>query len=144
MLITSRGTGRWVIPKGNPIRGLRPHLAAAREAFEEAGITGVTAAAPIGSFRYRKVLRDGRARAARVAVYPLAVHDRSLQWPEQDQRHSRWFTLAAAADAVDEPELKAIIARFRNPGLPVPPPPARLQRAVRWLRDLRLRALLPG
>ena len=140
LLITSRGTGRWVLPKGNRIRGLRPHQAAAREAFEEAGVTGVAAAAPIGSYRYAKERRDGSQRPALVAVYPLAVHNIAAAFPEQHERESRWFTLDAAARAVIEPELKMIIARFRNPGLPVPPVAGRTLRVVRWLRELRPRA----
>ncbi|MEN9850080.1 MAG: hypothetical protein RL128_243, partial [Pseudomonadota bacterium] len=40
LLITSRDTGRWVIPKGWPIDGLAPAQTAAREAWEEAGVEG--------------------------------------------------------------------------------------------------------
>ncbi len=131
-----------MLPKGNPIRGLRPHQAAAREAFEEAGVTGVAAAAPVGSYRYAKERRDGSQRPALVAVYPLAVHAVASVFPEQHERDSRWFTQEAAARAVIEPELQAIIAAFRNPGLPVPPVASRAARAVRWLRELRPRAAL--
>src|SRR3546814_12984086 len=48
LLITSRETRRWIIPKGNPIRGLEAHQAAAREAFEEAGISGIACPSAIG------------------------------------------------------------------------------------------------
>ena len=115
LLITSRGTRRWVIPKGNPIRGLSAHLAAAHEAFEEAGISGVAEVEPIGSYGYDKVRRNGSTRAARVEVFPLAVHGRADDWPEQHERESKWFSLSEAAAAVEEPELKAIIAGFRQP-----------------------------
>ncbi len=120
MLITSRETRRWVLPKGNPIRGLPSHLAAAHEAFEEAGIGGVAAPAAIGSYGYDKVRRDGSTRPARVEVFLLAVRSRADEWPEQHQRETRWFSLRDAADAVEEPELKAIIAGFRDPAA-VPP-----------------------
>src|ERR1700733_11148174 len=33
------GTRRWIVPKGCPIKGLSPIKSAAREAFEEAGVT---------------------------------------------------------------------------------------------------------
>ncbi len=115
LLITSRGTRRWVLPKGNPIRGLSAHLAAAHEAFEEAGISGIAGAEPLGSYGYDKVRRNGTTRAARVEVFPLAVHGRADDWPEQHERDSRWFSLRDAAAAVEEPELKAIIAAFRQP-----------------------------
>lgn len=118
MLITSRGTGRWVIPKGNPIRGLEPHRAAAHEAYEEAGVSGIPCPSPLGTYRYRKIKRSGDARGAKVAVFPLAVLRQADEWPEQDERETRWFTLAEAAEAVDEPQLKSMIAGFRAPVAP--------------------------
>ena len=59
LLITSRETRRWVIPKGWPIKDLRPHQTAAREAWEEAGIEGRTGARKIGVFDYDKRLSSG-------------------------------------------------------------------------------------
>lgn len=142
LLITSRGTGRWVIPKGNPIRGMRSHIAAAKEAFEEAGITGVASPEPIGNYGYDKELRDGTSRAARVEVFPLAVGGRSATWPEQHQRESRWFSVGEAAAAVQEPELKAIIAGFRGPRAAVAP--GRMARLQRWLREPWQKATSPA
>ena len=43
MLVSSRETGRWVLPKGWPMKGIKPHNSAAREALEEAGILGKVA-----------------------------------------------------------------------------------------------------
>ena len=54
MLITSRETRRWVIPKGNPERGLEPHALAAKEAYEEAGLVGRIGSEPVGRYRYAK------------------------------------------------------------------------------------------
>ena len=130
MLITSRGTGRWVVPKGNPIKGLDPHRAAAHEAYEEAGISGTACPTPIGSFRYVKRLKSGRERNAQVDVFPLAFVTQAEEWPEQDERETRWFRLPEAAAAVAEPELKAIIARFRIPEQRV----GISGRALLWLR----------
>ena len=117
MLITSRDTGRWVVPKGNPIKGLSAHEAAAQEAWEEAGLTGITCPTPLGHFRYikRRSLRGDRE--AVVATFPLAVTHQSAQFPEAEERETRWFTLASAAEAVDEPELKALIAGFQAPSM---------------------------
>ncbi|TVV71008.1 DUF47 family protein [Sphingomonas solaris] len=115
MLITSRGTGRWVVPKGNPIKGLDPHRAAAHEAYEEAGISGIACPTAIGRFRYAKQLKNGRVRIARVDVFPLSFVSQADEWPEQDERDFRWFTLPDAAAAVAEPELRAIITGFRAP-----------------------------
>lgn len=130
LLITSRDTKRWVIPKGNPIKGLSAHRAAEHEAFEEAGITGIACPAPLGAYRYHKRKRDGSSRLARVEVFPLAFVTQADDWPERDQRDARWFSIAEASAAVDEPELKSMIAAFRK----VPKAPSPIMRAVYWVR----------
>ena len=121
--MTSRGTRRWVLPKGNPMRGLADHQAAAHEAYEEAGVAGIAARAPIGVYRYLKERQDGSRRTAAVTVFPLQVTAPSDDWPEAHQRERRWFSLADAAAAVDEPALRALIAGFapvhRRSGRPV-------------------------
>jgi uncharacterized protein len=113
LLITSRDTRRWVIPKGNPIRGLLPHRAAAQEAYEEAGVTGIPCPSAIGSYRYYKRRRDGRYREMNVEVFPLLVLDEAAEWPEMDERDKQWFSLPDAAAAVEEPDLKEIIISFQ-------------------------------
>jgi len=122
LLITSRETRRWVVPKGNPIRGLRPHEGAAQEAWEEAGVTGASCPTALGEFSYRKRRRNGTTRHITVALFPLAVWAQAEDWPERDERDTRWFDLPDAAAAVDEPELKRLIAGFRAmpPGRSVP------------------------
>lgn len=130
LLITSRETKRWVLPKGNPIEGLHPHLAAAAEAYEEAGITGFVCPSPIGNYRYDKRRRSGKVTTATVDVYPLAFINQLETWPEAHQRETRWFTLPEAAQAVDETELKAIITGFRQPDRQ-PSAPARAVESVR-------------
>lgn len=119
MLITSRDTRRWILPKGNLIRGLDWHQAAAREAYEEAGIKGVTSPTAIGEYRYLKRRRDGSTRSVSVAVFPLAVLEQVNEWPEQDERETRWFELPEAAAMIDEPDLSQLIAGFRAPGAAV-------------------------
>lgn len=115
LLITSRDTKRWVIPKGNHMRGIGPHQAAEVEAFEEAGINGILCPASLGTFDYDKRRNNGSLKPTRVEVYPLAVIEELADWPEQFERERRWFDLAQAVAAVDEPELKAIIQDFREP-----------------------------
>ena len=115
LLITSRETQRWVLPKGNPIKGLRAHEAAAQEAYEEAGVEGIACPAQIGSYSYAKRRKSGLTRNVAVDVFPLSVTGQAAEWPEQDERTTAWFTLANAAVAVDEPELKSLIAGFREP-----------------------------
>jgi predicted phosphate transport protein (TIGR00153 family) len=126
LLVTSRGTKRWVLPKGNIGASMSAHAAAAEEAEEEAGVRGATCPTPIGSYRYRKTRWTGASLMVDVDVFPIAVTDELPEWKEQHQRERRWFPLAAAADAVNEPDLKALIRNFR---------PSAIDRDVRtWLR----------
>jgi 8-oxo-dGTP pyrophosphatase MutT (NUDIX family) len=112
LLITSRETKRWVIPKGWPIRGLSSCDTAAREAFEEAGVAGRIAKKPKGAYHYDKRLRSGRIQHVRVAVFTLRVVQESETWPEVGQREKRWTAPADAANLVDEPELKTLLSQF--------------------------------
>ena len=130
-MITSRETRRWVIPKGNPIRGLPPHLAAAQEAFEEAGISGIPCPSALGCYRYWKRRNDGRFKDASVEVFPLAVTLEADEWPEQTERERRWFSLAEAAAAVEEAELTRLIATFKAEAPPAGPG----ARALLWTRQ---------
>ena len=109
LLITSRETHRWVVPRGNVIRGLEPHESAAQEAYEEAGIRGRMSAKSLGSYSYQKKLRLGRVAPAEVHLFPMEVTDELDEWPEKHQRRRCWFDPAAAAEAVDDPELKLLI-----------------------------------
>ena len=112
LLVTSRGTGRWVIPKGNVSNGMAPHAAAAREAEEEAGISGSVCPSPLGSYRYRKRRSNGASLMVDVDVFPLAVTHEHESWKEQDQRERRWFSLPEAAEAVDETDLRDLMRTF--------------------------------
>jgi predicted phosphate transport protein (TIGR00153 family) len=112
LLITSRGTGRWVIPKGNISGGMAPHAAAAKEAEEEAGVCGPVCPTPVGSFRYRKRRGNGASLMVDVDVFPLAVTEERHTWKEQKERERRWFTLTDAAEAVEEPDLRDLIRSF--------------------------------
>jgi len=113
LVITSRETRRWVLPKGWPMKGRTPAEAAAQEAYEEAGVTGDTRAEPLGEYVYEKRLRKGAVRKVRVAVFALEVFVEQGAWPEKDQRKTMWAPRDAAADLVDEPELKDLIRGFR-------------------------------
>ena len=109
-LITSRGTRRWIIPKGWPKPPLRPYEQAAREAEEEAGLVGEIATDPIGSYTYRKRLHFLASADCRVSVYPLLVTAQRGQWPEQAERKLTWVSAAMASGMVNEPELGRILA----------------------------------
>jgi ADP-ribose pyrophosphatase YjhB (NUDIX family) len=115
LLITSRESRRWVIPKGWPIKGLKPGPSAAQEAFEEAGVVGHIGRKPIGGFHYDKRLRTGRLQHVRVQVYGLEVIGERDFWPEKGQRERLWIAPGEAAGLVDEPELVVLLAKFRPP-----------------------------
>ena len=110
MLLTSRETHRWVIPKGWPIRGLKPREVAAREAFEEAGLVGaIIGKRPIGHFHYEKRITPHFGILCEVRVYPFLVEQQLNDWPEKSERETRWFRPAAACELVDEDGLADII-----------------------------------
>lgn len=112
LLITSRETRRWVIPKGWPIKRLKARDTAAQEAFEEAGVTGVIAKKSLGQFHYDKRLRSGRTQHVRVQVFALNVTEEHPAWPEQAQRDKQWLSASEASLLVEEPELQALLAGF--------------------------------
>jgi 8-oxo-dGTP pyrophosphatase MutT (NUDIX family) len=112
LLVTSRETRRWVAPKGWPIKGLKSFQAAAREAYEEAGVEGEIGKKKLGVYHYDKRLRSGREQKVRVTVYPLKVTTERETWPEAGQREKRWTDPQSAADLVQEPELAAILRTF--------------------------------
>jgi uncharacterized protein Yka (UPF0111/DUF47 family)/ADP-ribose pyrophosphatase YjhB (NUDIX family) len=101
-----------VIPKGNIAGGEAPHAAAAIEAEEEAGVRGAACPTPLGSYRYRKRRGNGAAIMLDVDVFPLAVTQELPSWKEAGERERRWFSLAEAADAVEEPDLAGLIRSF--------------------------------
>jgi 8-oxo-dGTP pyrophosphatase MutT (NUDIX family) len=109
LLITSRETRRWVIPKGWPMKGLKDHKAAAREAMEEAGLTGQIQKQPIGIYAYWK-RRIDHFELCHVKVYMLEVESQLADWPEKGERRLQWFAPLDAADRVDEPGLGELIA----------------------------------
>lgn len=109
LLVTSRGTGRWVIPKGWPMKDRKPHQAAKQEAYEEAGLVGCVGSKQLGTFEYGKRLGPSRTITCAVTVFPLEVSRQLETWPEQDQREVRWFPLEDAASAVQERDLGNLI-----------------------------------
>ena len=111
MLLTSRETRRWIIPKGWPKRGRSPHHSAAREAFEEAGVVGAVAKRPVGSFSYEKRLKNGRSVECEVRVFPLEVKRQRKEWPEKQERRVKWLSASKAAEKVKDPAISKMIRR---------------------------------
>ncbi len=112
MLVSSRETRRWVVPKGWPMRHRKPHDAAAQEALEEAGLVGHIAKKALGTFKYEKRMRNGAILPCKVDVFPMHVVRQRKTWREFHERTTRWFSIPDAVAAVREPDLKELILRL--------------------------------
>lgn len=119
LLITSRDTGRWIIPKGWPMAGRTLAQAALQEAWEEAGVRAGTAE-ELGVYHYDKAQDEGFAIPVEVQVFLVPVRALADHWPEQHQRNRRWFPPSTAAGLVAEPELAALLARLAQRQPPAP------------------------
>lgn len=112
LMITSRGTGRWIIPKGWPEHGKTPAEAALQEAWEEAGVKGRITGPCLGLYSYQKETDDEGVLPCVAMVYPVRVTALKDDYPERGQRKRRWMSAKRAAESVDEPELSRIIKNF--------------------------------
>lgn len=112
LLITSRDTGRWLIPKGWPMRRRTEAEAAAREAYEEAGVRGEVSPRSLGFFFYLKGLGNGRFAPCICRVFPLEVREMLRKYPEIGQRRIKWLPRDKAARRLMEPELVAMVREF--------------------------------
>ncbi|WP_028749945.1 NUDIX hydrolase [Rhizobium mesoamericanum] len=114
LLLTSRDTGRWVIPKGWPMDGRSAYEVAAREAFEEAGVRGIVENEILGTYSYPKVLRNGLSVTCKVQVYALEVANIAKNFKEKGERKTEWISCDEAATRVHEPELREIFLLFKR------------------------------
>ena len=127
MLLTSRETRRWVIPKGWPIKGLKPRGVAEREAFEEAGLIGkILGKGPVGAFHYSKQM-EANSLLCEVRVFLFWVDRQLDDWPEKSQRETRWLSPSEAASLVEEGGLVELIRMVVGSE----PTPARHRRRAR-------------
>ncbi len=120
LLLTSRETRRWVVPKGWPMKGKKAHAVAEREAYEEAGVRGKAEKEPFGYFAYMKKLKSGIKVPVRVQVHALRVDEMLTDFPEKESRTLEWTSCPEAAARVKEPELKALFMAFAKRMAPAP------------------------
>ncbi|WP_127114958.1 NUDIX hydrolase [Shimia sediminis] len=110
LLVTSRDTRRWVLPKGWPIDGKDAAEAALQEAWEEAGVKqGEITDEALGTYDYDKELKSGLPVRVETVVFPVKVNKLSDRYPEADERDRKWVTPQAAANMVQEPELQELL-----------------------------------
>jgi 8-oxo-dGTP pyrophosphatase MutT (NUDIX family) len=114
LLITSRDTGRWVIPKGWPVADKSPAESAAQEAWEEAGVRGQEGKDALGLYTYDKLRGTKEALPCAVSVFPLRVEELAARFPERKERRRRWFGADKAAKLVAEPELRALFQKLAH------------------------------
>ncbi len=112
LLITSRRTGRWIVPKGWPMDGMTPAQCAAQEAWEEAGVIGKTKDRCLGLYSYSKSRGPIRGVPCVALVFPVRVKSLARDFPEKSQRRRKWFAPKKAASKVIEPELARILRDF--------------------------------
>jgi 8-oxo-dGTP pyrophosphatase MutT (NUDIX family) len=116
LVVTSRDSGRWIIPKGWPMKRKTAYEAAATEAWEEAGVRGTVRKKPVGSYTYLKLLDDGDVAPVAVSVFQLEVLESVAKFKEQGERQLAWVTPDEAARRVRELELKSLLVGFRPQG----------------------------
>ena len=116
LLVTSRGRGNWILPKGWPKKKVSAAQTALEEAFEEAGIRGTVADDAIGEYHYTKSTKGGAVINCVAMVYEVVFTEMAKTFPEKGDRKVSWFTPEAAAQAVSSPELAALLLAFK-PGV---------------------------
>ena len=113
LLITSRDTKRWILPKGWPVKGKDDLGSALQEAWEEAGVrAGKTGKSALGTFDYQKKLNDGSEVTCETRVFPVEVRKLANAFPEHGERTRKWVPASQAANMVAEPELSSSLADF--------------------------------
>jgi 8-oxo-dGTP pyrophosphatase MutT (NUDIX family) len=110
LLVTGRGSRRWIIPKGWPMPGMTLAEAAAQEAFEEAGVRGPVDPQPLGDFRHEKNVGPADIEV-RIVVHAMSVEQELVDYPEARSRERRWFSIAEAVEAVGSAKLGRLIAQ---------------------------------
>lgn len=112
LLITSRRSRRWIVPKGWPMDGVTPGAAALQEAWEEAGVKGKAYERCLGLYSYSKMIERGVLFPCVAMVYPVRVKSLASDFPEAGQRQRKWLTPKKAAARISEPELAQILLTF--------------------------------
>jgi 8-oxo-dGTP pyrophosphatase MutT (NUDIX family) len=111
LIVTSRRTGRWIFPKGQPVKGEKGWETAAREAFEEAGVVGTGLAQEIGRYRSLKFRRNW-VQPLDIALYPVRIDRLMPDWQENGERARKMVAAPAAALLLSQPDMAALCTRF--------------------------------
>ncbi len=116
LLVTSRGRGRWILPKGWPMAGRDLPGSALQEAWEEAGVRGRVSRGAVGHYHYANLLAGDFGQQVKTHVFRIDRVSLADEFPEAGERERRWWPLAEAAKQVEEPELAALLSRMAASG----------------------------
>jgi 8-oxo-dGTP pyrophosphatase MutT (NUDIX family) len=109
LLVTTRRTGRWIFPKGGIVQDMTPWDSAAKEALEEAGVSGTIGTTPIGTY-----YTSDKGQIVPVDLYPLEVEQQFDSWKEMDQRLRHWALPAEAQRLIADWRLSRIPVSFHR------------------------------
>lgn len=112
LLVKTLDTGRWIIPKGWPMKGRALHEAAAQEAWEEAGARGRVSPDEIGRLTDSKRLKNGIVVPSEIVVFRMDDTQLADDYPEAGRRKRRMLPAAQAAARADMPDLSGLIRRL--------------------------------
>lgn len=119
LLVTSRGKGHWIVPKGKVKPGKTAAGSAEEEAYEEAGASGTIDQAMVTSFELGGVGRKAEGSGEIMQVFGLQVETLALTWPEMFQRQRRWVSLDEAVTIVKGRQLRDALRTFAGHRAPV-------------------------
>lgn len=114
LLVTSKSTRRWILPKGWPILSRRAHRTAAIEAFEEAGVTGKVHKNPFASFSSYKGGEAGLKLRTEILVFLVDVESEAEEFPDSAERDVRWVSIKEAVRMTSEPGLIDVFRKLNH------------------------------
>jgi len=114
LLITSRGTGKWIFPKGAVPSGADPRHIAEAEAREEAGIIGLVEDHWLGSYRDTKKRENGEKIPIEVTLFPMRVEEQLTNWAEERQRHRHWVTFPELGTLITNKEILELVTHLNE------------------------------
>lgn len=109
LLITTSSGKHWVIPKGWIPPWMTSSSSAAKEALEEAGVTGTVITPAIGRYSNQKL-----GYSYQIEVFSMRVEEELKTYPEAKRRQRQWMSPSQAVKKVRSPELKRLLMQFRE------------------------------
>lgn len=128
LLVSPRGSKRWLMPRGWWMDEQKSWKIAEIEALNRAGAVGYVGTNPIGRYCFDKVMADGAIAVVEVEVFPMVVERLRRDWKNRRTRKRRWFHVLDAAEHVRETDLAALLRQLSLKS----PPRTALGRLFSW------------